>query len=99
MSEFDELIKSEKLTLVDFFSDWCGPCRMMNPIIGEISNEMKEETEVIKVDVDASRDLAIKYNVRGIPTFILFKNGEPIWRQSGAISKQVLVEKINQFKN
>ena len=99
MSEIDNLINSDKLTLVDIWAEWCGPCRLMNPIVSEISNEMKESVEVVKVDADVNKELLAKYGVRGIPTFILFRNGEVLWRQSGAMPKAVLVENINRFTN
>jgi thioredoxin 1 len=97
MSDFNELINSEKPTLVDFFATWCGPCRMMTPIINEMEKEMVGDANILKLDVDQNKEIAIKYGIRGVPTFIIFKNGEPVWRQSGAMSKNVLVEKLNQY--
>jgi len=97
MSDFNEIINSDKPTLVDFYTNWCGPCKMMNPIIDDVQNKLGDEAKVLKVDVDNNRDAAIKYGVRGVPTLIIFKNGEPVWRQSGVLSSDVLVQKIKEF--
>jgi len=99
MSELSELIKSEKLTLVDIWAQWCGPCRMMNPVIAEISNEMSEFVNVVKIDADTNKDILSEYNIRGIPTFLLFKNGEVVWRQAGAMEKRILEDRIKEFSN
>lgn len=99
MENFNEIIGSETPTLVDFYANWCNPCRMMTPIVNELENELVDKVNVLKVDVDSNREAAMKYNVRGVPTFIIFKNGEPVWRQSGAMPKKVLLDKINEFFN
>jgi thioredoxin 1 len=97
MSDFNEIINSDRPTLVDFFAVWCNPCKMMSPVIDQMVKEIGDDANILKIDVDQNRELAIKYGIRGVPTFIVFKNGEPVWRQSGAISKNILEEKINQF--
>jgi thioredoxin 1 len=94
MADFNEIINSEKPTLVDFHAVWCGPCKMMNPIIEETKTELGDKATILKVDVDQNRDAAIKYGVRSVPTLILFKNGEPVWRQSGVVPKGTLIETI-----
>lgn len=99
MSELSELIKSEKLTLVDIWAQWCGPCRMMNPVLAEISSEMSEFVNVVKIDADTNKDILTEYNIRGIPTFLLFKNGEVVWRQAGAMEKRILEDRIKEFSN
>jgi thioredoxin 1 len=96
MSDFNELINSDKPTLVDFYADWCGPCKMMTPIIEETKSKLGDKATVLKVNVDENKEVSMKYGVRSIPTIILFKNGEPIWRQSGVVQSKVLVDKINQ---
>ncbi len=94
---FNDIINSEKPTLVDFYATWCGPCKMMNPIIEQTKNELGNSTTILKIDVDNNKDVAIKYGIRGVPTLILFKNGEPIWRQSGVMPSNTLVEKIKEL--
>ena len=97
MENFNELINSEKPTLVDMYTTWCTPCRMMSPIIDQLKTDMNETLNVVKIDVDLYKDIAIKYNVRSVPTLILFKNGEPVWRHSGVLPITTLKEEINQF--
>ena len=97
MSDFNEIINSDKPTLVDFYATWCNPCKMMSPVIDQTKNEVGDRANILKVDVDKNKEAAIKYNVRGVPTFIIFKNGEPVWRQAGIIPKKLLEEKINEF--
>ncbi len=97
MSDFNELINSEKPTLVDFYATWCGPCKMMNPIMEETKTEIGDTANILKVDVDKNREVAVKYGIRGVPTMIIFQNGQPVWRQSGVIPKSTLIDNINKF--
>lgn len=83
---FQDLITNNSLpVLVDFYADWCGPCKTMSPVLKELANELNGQIKVIKIDVDKNQAVAQKYRVQGIPTFILFHEGNILWRQSGAM--------------
>jgi len=94
--DFNEIINSSKPTLVDFYADWCGPCKAQSPILKEVSHEASDRVRIIKIDVDKNNLVASKYQIRGVPTLILFKNGQPVWRQSGVANKQQLMNLIAQ---
>lgn len=94
---FNEIIQSDKLALVDFSAEWCGPCKMMAPILQDVKKEMGDTITIIKVDVDQSPQAAKQYQVQGVPTLILFKNGKQLWRQSGVVNKSGLVGVIKKF--
>ena len=87
---FSDIINSGKPVLVDFFATWCGPCKVMSPVLQELKQEVGDKLTIIKVDVDKQPDLAQALSVQGVPTFVLFKDGNPLWRQSGAMSKAQL---------
>jgi thioredoxin 1 len=91
--ELETLIKSEKPVLVDFWAEWCGPCRMMNPVIENIK-KTNPNIEVVKVNVDEDRKYAAEYQVRSIPTLIIFKEGKQVWRNSGVLTEQTLNDKL-----
>ena len=97
MADFKSLINSNKPVLVDFFATWCGPCKMMSPILDELKKEMGEEVIIIKVDVDKNPQAAQVYGVRGVPTLILFKEGEVKWKQSGVRQVAELKQVIKQY--
>lgn len=97
MSEFNELINDAKPTLVDFYATWCGPCKMQSPIIEKVKESVGDSANVIKIDIDKNEAVARRYNVQSIPTLILFKNGEPVWRAVGLQQENVLVDKINDY--
>lgn len=94
---FDELLQDEKLVIVDFWAVWCGPCRMIGPILDEISEEMAEQVTVVKCNVDDCEDIAMRYRIMNIPTLLFFRNGEIVDRHVGAAPKAALVEKINSL--
>jgi thioredoxin 1 len=96
-NKFNEIINSDKPTLVDFHATWCGPCKTMNPIIEQTKNILGDKATIIKVDIDSNKPAAMKYGVRSVPTLILFKNGEIVWRQAGVTQSKVLVDKVNQI--
>lgn len=96
MSDFNELINSDKPTLVDFWAPWCGPCKMMTPIIEETKTKLGDKATVLKVNVDENKEVSIKYGIRSIPTLVLFQKGQPIWRQSGVVQSSKLVEEVEK---
>ena len=93
---FDSIINEPRPVIVDFHALWCGPCKTQSPILSDIAAEFGERLRVIKIDVDKNPLIASKYNIQGVPTVILFKNGQLVWRQSGVASKSQLNEIIMQ---
>lgn len=96
-TNFAELLQDEKLVIVDFWAVWCGPCRMIGPILEEISEEMADRVTVVKCNVDDCEDIAMRYRIMNIPTLLFFRNGEIVDRHVGAAPKAALVEKINSL--
>lgn len=93
MKRFEELKKESKPLLVDFYASWCGPCRMMMPIINELEKKIGDKVNFLKVDVDEEEELALRYHVQSVPTLMIFKNGEMVWREVG-VRQAHLLEKI-----
>lgn len=94
MSKFSELINQDTPVLVDFFAEWCGPCKMLTPILKAVKDDLGDTISIIKIDVDKNQALAAKYQVRGVPTILLFKNGKQVWRQSGLLRKEEIMNII-----
>ena len=94
-TSFDGLLESEKLVIVDFWATWCGPCRMLSPLLDEVEEEMADKITVVKVNVDDADEIAMKYRIMNIPTLLFFKNGQIVDKTVGAMPKPALVERIN----
>ena len=94
MSEFTDLIKSDKPTLVDFFATWCGPCKMQGPILEQLKQKIGDDASIVKIDVDRNPDLSAEYQIRSVPTIIIFKNGMPQRRASGLQQLEILEDKL-----
>jgi len=93
-SSFKKIISSETPVLVDFFADWCGPCKMLAPILKDVKEELGDAVKIVKIDVDKNQSIASKYQVKGVPTMLLFKDGKQVWRQSGVLQKNDIVKII-----
>lgn len=91
---FNDLIQSEKPVLVDFFAEWCGPCKMMAPILTDVKSKLGENVKIIKIDVDKNPQIAGAYQVQGVPTLMIFKQGKMLWRQSGVVAANQLVQLV-----
>lgn len=96
MNDFNELIKSGKPVLVDFFATWCGPCRVQGPILEDVKARVGDKAVIVKIDVDRAQELAATYRVQSVPTLVLFKNGEPVWRGAGVHQADQLAAKIEE---
>ncbi len=96
MNDFNEMIAQSKPTLVDFFATWCGPYKMQAPILEDVKQRVGEKANVVKIDIDKNSALAARYHVQSIPTLILFRNGEPVWRAVGLQQADLLESKLNE---
>jgi len=93
-SSFEKIVDADTPVLVDFYADWCGPCKMLAPILKEVKAEMGDALKIVKIDVDKNQRLATDYQVRGVPTMMLFVGGKQVWRQSGVLQKQDIIQII-----
>ena len=94
---FRDIINGDTPVLVDFFATWCGPCKTMSPILEDFAKQMGDRVRVLKIDVDKAQATAMQYKVQGVPTLILFQHGKTLWRQSGVVPKQTLVQLVNEL--
>mgnify|MGYP002635136377 CR=1 FL=1 len=97
MASFKEIVNSETPVLVDFFAEWCGPCKMISPILKEIKSTLKDDVKILKIDVDKNQKVASAYQVQGVPTLIIFQKGKIVWRQSGVIPADELISRIKNL--
>lgn len=97
MENFEDIIKSDKPVLIDFFATWCGPCKMMHPILDELHEKIGDKARIIKIDIDKNEQLAAIYNVRSVPTLMVFKDGKLQWRESGVQQAEKLEQILAQY--
>lgn len=97
MSEFTDIVKDSKPTLIDFFATWCGPCKMMHPILEQLKEQMGDSVKILTVDVDKNQELAAQYRIQSVPTLMIFKEGEMKWRASGVHTAADLEAKLKEF--
>jgi thioredoxin 1 len=98
-SSFQDLINSSKPVLVDFYAEWCGPCKMMKPILDDVKHQVGEEAHIIKVDVDRNPAVASALNIRGVPTLMIYRNGKVLWRKSGVVAADELTQLLKKYMN
>ncbi len=96
---FQDIINSDKPVLIDFYATWCGPCQTLGPILKQVKDSLGDRVSIIKVDVDKNQELAAMQQVRGVPTMMLFQNGQQKWRQSGVLSKEEIIQIILEKSN
>ena len=95
---FEKLTVGNIPVLVDFYADWCGPCKMLGPILKQVKEELGDKIKIIKIDVDKNQSIASKYQVRGVPTMLLFKDKKQVWRQSGVLPKEQIINIVESFR-
>lgn len=95
--KYDEIVKSHPLVLVDFYADWCGPCKMMVPVFKELKSLLGDSVKIVKIDTDRNQQLSASMGIRSIPTMVLYKNGQQVWQQPGAMPVHLLKSKIEPY--
>ena len=98
MKSFNEQIHSTNPVLVDFYAEWCGPCKMMKPILLDVAERMGDGITILSIDVDKEKELAVLYRIQSVPTLIIYKNGKQLWRQSGLISANALTKLLKEYQ-
>ena len=98
MEKLNEIINGSQLTLVDFFATWCGPCKMMHPVLEQLKEEMGDSLRIIKIDIDKNEALMEQYRIQSVPTLMLFRKGDALWRQSGTMSLSDLKKVVNSYQ-
>ena len=98
MDKFNEIINGDQLTLVDFYATWCGPCQRMHPVLDQLKEDLGSDIRIIKLDVDKNESLSVAYRIQSVPTLMLFRKGEVVWRQSGGMSLDNLKSLINKYQ-
>ena len=98
MEKFNEIISGNHITLVDFFATWCGPCKMMHPVLEQLKDDLGDSIRILKIDVDKNESLSETYRIQSVPTLMLFQEGKQLWRQSGAMRVQELKDLIAKYQ-
>lgn len=99
MKDFNQIINNDKPVLIDFYATWCGPCQMLSPVLKEVKDNLGDRVSIIKIDVDKNQQIAASYQIKGVPTMMLFQNGKQLWRQSGVLSKDEIIKVIIEKSN
>lgn len=97
MESFNDAISTNQLVLVDFYATWCGPCKTMHPVLEELKKQLGDRIRILKIDVDKHQDTAMQYQIRSVPTLMLFRNGQRLWQQSGAMPLSALLSQVNNY--
>lgn len=97
MESFNDAISTNQLVLVDFYATWCGPCKTMHPVLEELKKQLGDRIRILKIDVDKRQDTAMQYQIRSVPTLMLFRNGQRLWQQSGAMPLSALLSQVNNY--